>query len=1084
MARGKRQRKQASIDPSLIADFDLSLHDIPLPQEQFTAEQISSDKRRLRRDTVPIPSSTLLQVPQHPGGDPARVNQAVLSGVFQDEDPFFVAGGEEDARERGDLGITETEERALRYITSDEPMKVWIPRRDMYLGELLRLEGRAGYTHDKCRSCPEHATAGDATIRCKDCTPGPLVCASCAVQRHAQSPFHRVQRWDGQTFQATCLKELGLVVRLGHDIDSPPCPNPEQSRSDFTVIDVNGRHSVTVEFCGCDRAGEAGEPVQQLLRRKLYPATDINPNTAFTFSLLEHYHIQSLQGKISMYDYYTSLERLTDNTGVQKLRDRYKAFMRVVAQWRHLKRLKRAGRGHDPTGVEGTQPGELAVRCPACPRPNVNLPPNWDSVSDDLKFMYIMTIAIDACFRLKRRAISSEEKDPILGSGWGYLVEDEGFRAVLEGYLDQDEISTCTGLSAIDHANTKYSQGYAATGIGAIVCARHEFWLPQGAGDLQKGEKYINMDYIFCCAMREWLVLQKIVSYDIACQWSIHILERIRNLPSHIQIPVPQGSVMYVIPKLHFGSHERLGHSKFSLNYRVGCARTDGEGIERRWWWMQPIANSTKVMGPGMRQGMLEDQWGYSNWRKTVDLVWTLSSRLKEAVKEHREHQALFSVLTDNLRTEEWTQWESDVKAWEADPDNHDDPYVVISQGLTEGETLRELSQEEQLASSLPGFIAAHDVSLLGFVTLGLEIEANQMRLADDASSAPPSKLAELHERRTSLRRKIQKYRALQSTYMPAIVPVLAEDPSSRTDVQEVEKIRIGLPSEIGTSRRSVICSPRLLEIEGRLREAQCRDALQDLRNKLHTIHQLYHYKKLNVRNQGPSTRARAGIAHQDAGKTRAVRKYRRARQAKLSLSGPGAWESELQLLEDHHIRGIEDDDPRAVTQRKRKYGDKAGPAEGRRQLSWIWHSAGSQGSDSMIDSLRVEWLKARARKMRWGEEVQLLPEEMRRVLATFKYEYGLWQSRASMAPSADPILLEGLVSYAMKQAQIRSNMAGVFRRICLPLATAASSDSLTAWEVWEETNTAREIAAEEEDEDFRDYITMYHLEQEDLETL
>ena len=39
--------------------------------------------------------------------------------------------------------------------------------------------------------------------------------------------------------------------------------------------------------------------------------------------------------------------------------------------------LKRAGRGHDPEGVENTPPGNLTVECPACPHPGRNLPENW-----------------------------------------------------------------------------------------------------------------------------------------------------------------------------------------------------------------------------------------------------------------------------------------------------------------------------------------------------------------------------------------------------------------------------------------------------------------------------------------------------------------------------------------------------------------------------------------------------------------------------------------------------------------------------------------------------------------------------------
>jgi hypothetical protein len=38
-------------------------------------------------------------------------------------------------------------------------------------------------------------------------------------------------------------------------------------------------------------------------------------------------------------------------------------------EYRYIKLLKRSGRGHHETGVEGTRPGELAVDCRACPQP-------------------------------------------------------------------------------------------------------------------------------------------------------------------------------------------------------------------------------------------------------------------------------------------------------------------------------------------------------------------------------------------------------------------------------------------------------------------------------------------------------------------------------------------------------------------------------------------------------------------------------------------------------------------------------------------------------------------------------------------
>ncbi|KAI9061263.1 hypothetical protein FKP32DRAFT_1576322 [Trametes sanguinea] len=926
-------------------------------------------------------------------------------------------------------------------------MKTWIPKRDLYLDELNRREGRGSFNNSKCLRCPDQLAAKNASFRCTTCAPGPLRCATCIVEDHTDNPYHRIQEWTGRSFECSSLKALGLTVQLGHRHDGRPCSNPVRTRNDFTVIALNGCHEVSLAFCGCDKASAAGDSVQQLLRFDLYPATDCEPNTVFTFGLIEHYHIQSLQGKISMYDYYTSLERMTDNTGTTKIRDRYKAFMRVVAQWRHLKLLQRAGRGHDPSGVCGTKPGELAIRCPACPHVHINLPDNWETVSDDLKFMYMVTIALDACFRLKRRANSSETKDPILGSGWCYFLEDAEYKALLRGYVKEDEISSCTGFSALDHAESKFSRGYAATGVGAAVCARHEFWLARGVGDLQKGERYVNMDYIFVQAMQEYLTVNKLVSYDIACQWSKSILERISRFPAHLQIPLPQGSIRYVIPKLHFRSHIVAGHSPYSLNYMKGAGRTDGEGIERRWWDIQPIAASTKVMGPGQRQGVLEDHWSYANWRKRVDMPWTLRDRLKAALSGYAEHNALFEEFTKSLRPENIALWTAQIEAWEADPWAHEDPYVAIASGLTEAETLEVLTAEETKASAMTGYIALHDISPLGFITMGLQLEEQIIAVKTDARSATSSKLLGVHERRNALRRKIQKFRELQGVYMPRVMPLLAEDPAAQTDVELIEDVRIGLPSEIAAVHRDFACAQRLQDIEARLREAQCRDALQEIRNRLHIVNHLYRYKQTNVRHQGPNTRVRADLANQDQHRIRAVEKYRRCRRAKFALSGRGVWEHELRVLEDKDVRGLDDDDPDAIAIRKRKYGDDAGPAEGHRTVSWIWRG-GDQGSDSgMADSLRVEWLKMRARVMRWDEERRLLPEEMVRVLRTYRYEEDRWEQYAAARDQVDEHLREGLIAYSTKQVKTRRRMRGTLVAVCRNVALAAAGGAGREWD-------------------------------------
>lgn len=81
-----------------------------------------------------------------------------------------------------------------------------------------------------------------------------------------------------------------------------------------------------------------------------------------------------MEGQVSAFEFYKAISRITDKTDLNPPRDRYPQFLRMSRQWRHLLQLKRSARGHQPDGAEGTKAGELAVLCPACPQPGMNLP--------------------------------------------------------------------------------------------------------------------------------------------------------------------------------------------------------------------------------------------------------------------------------------------------------------------------------------------------------------------------------------------------------------------------------------------------------------------------------------------------------------------------------------------------------------------------------------------------------------------------------------------------------------------------------------------------------------------------------------
>lgn len=61
-------------------------------------------------------------------------------------------------------------------------------------------------------------------------------------------------------------------------------------------------------------------------------------------------------------------------------------------------------------------------------------------------WIYALFLAIDANFRLQRKKVSSDERDPGLSAGWAYFVEETLYKSHLANYGDQEEqVSTTNG---------------------------------------------------------------------------------------------------------------------------------------------------------------------------------------------------------------------------------------------------------------------------------------------------------------------------------------------------------------------------------------------------------------------------------------------------------------------------------------------------------------------------------------------------------------------------------------------------------------------------------------------------------------
>jgi hypothetical protein len=81
-----------------------------------------------------------------------------------------------------------------------------------------------------------------------------------------------------------------------------------------------------------------------------------------------------------------------------------------------------------------------------------------------------------------------------------------------------------------------------------------------------------------------------------------------------------------------------------------------------------------------------------------------------------------------------------------------------------------------------------------------------------------------------------------------------------------------------------------------------------------------------------------------------------------------------------------------------------------------------------LTQGLRCEWAKSKARAARWAEEVELVVEEMRRVVTFLDWKAQWWKAQGNARSDylgAD--LRDGVSAYAAKQAHIHSAMAQSF---------------------------------------------------------
>ncbi|KAG1726798.1 uncharacterized protein EDB91DRAFT_1239605 [Suillus paluster] len=220
----------------------------------------------------------------------------------------------------------------------------------------------------------------------------------------------------------------------------------------MVIVDRSGVHWLEVRCCGCPNAMS---PDIQMFRHGLFAASFNRPKTLFTFSVLDDFLLDNLECGTSAMNYYNKLWRMTLSTFPHLV-----LLMRVSRQWRHLKNMKWHGFSHHSNYRE---PGDLALFCPACPQPGINLSLTTEESLDDWK--YTRSFVMDGNFKAEHLHPINPDDEVWLSDGFGFMVGKDRYQRHLAVATDTLERSSCNNHRAVNQANAARHK-LESTGLG------------------------------------------------------------------------------------------------------------------------------------------------------------------------------------------------------------------------------------------------------------------------------------------------------------------------------------------------------------------------------------------------------------------------------------------------------------------------------------------------------------------------------------------------------------------------------------------------------------------------------------------
>ncbi|KAH9016367.1 hypothetical protein EDB84DRAFT_1276902 [Lactarius hengduanensis] len=868
-------------------------------------------------------------------------------------------------------------------------MEQWLQLRSKYLHILLEMESHPSFP--KCSVCHEH---GD--IKCPDCVGAPLFCKSCCVKVHRHSPFHRPLLWTATHYTPVSLHSLGYVLFFGHagepcpqtveELESlhisnqPPTPQgtpkpdgvtttpiisdtlfdhpdipldsvdgfPDQTQREpsgnrvLTIVDRSGIFEIEAVFCVCSEKDNQDE---QLLQSGLFPATFKQFRSLFTFSVLDDFLNDNLECKTTAQQYYSKLQSLTSRMFPSLVPNMYKQLLRTSRQWRDLKSRMEQGLGHQ--SEEAAPDGSMAIFCPACPQPGINLPNDWKTRYEPNEL--IRTFIMDGNFSAEHMRHRSGERDVALSAGMAFMANPELYRAHLRSGTEIVQPSTCNTYKAIEQANSSRAH-LDVTGIGATACC-HGFFVPTSVVDFQKGERHapfieashslthcpisfrqINMDYSLCKALSYNMedIPVALVMYDIMCQYRVHFEERIKNSPE-LSLPSSESLELRMgIGLFHIHGHQDSCLPRFSPSYIPGAKQVDGEIIETLWAPLNNISRSIRGMSLVHRQEVLDAHMNHSNWKKLVRIVPSLLKWWKRLGPGLDASSKAFESLSEHFKdkTRQWLKEDIAAQTNRGTNPSSMDIYDTVKQKAPSRAVIQQqLMVEEDGDHSIRGETS--------WISCGLKIQEMQLAIRYQLRSHGMNTIEEsqiIENKRIRLQKLIDMFSHQADAFLlhhqpidDAPIPSLGDYaeyddvddmddsivPRSKTKMSDIsgtegtnaEDIPILLPSTLG-AEWCILHGVRSLAIkEAKLRYAQANDSIHRMRLALGFKSALFRTKVRGARSQKTKTRAWTAVDNVETTVHQHARNYGMARDAYIKVQQVSDGSLELPQLHATDLR-------------------------------------------------------------------------------------------------------------------------------------------------------------------------------------